>query len=150
MESLSNIFNFSVYCSHSVVSDSLGPHGQQHARLPCPSPTPELAQTHVHQVSDAIQPCHPLSSPSPPAINIFQHQGFFSNESVVCIKWPKYWSFSFIISPPNEYAGLFLLGLTGLISLLSKGLSVLQFKSIHFYQTSRSSYFSKLWKLNLN
>ena len=59
----------------SVVSDSLQPGGLQHARPPCPSPTPELAQTHVHRVSDAIEPAHPLSSPSPPAFNLSQHQG---------------------------------------------------------------------------
>ena len=57
----------------------------------------ELAQTHVHQVSDAIQPSHPLSSPSPPPFNISQHQGLF-HESVLCIWWPKYWSFSLSIS----------------------------------------------------
>ena len=66
----------SVQFSHSVVSDSQ-PHGLQHARLPCPSPTPGVAQTHVHWVSDAIQPSHPLSSPSPPAFNLSQHQGLF-------------------------------------------------------------------------
>ena len=49
---------------------------------------PELAQTHVHRVCDAIQPSHPLSSPSPPAFNLFQHQ-VFSNESALCIRWPK-------------------------------------------------------------
>ena len=65
----------------------------------------ELAQTHVHQVGDAIQPSHPLSSPSPPAFNLSHHQGLFS-ESVLCIRWPKYWSFSFSISPSNEYSGL--------------------------------------------
>ena len=63
---------------HSVMSDSLQPHGLQHARLPCPSPTPELTQTYVHQVSDAIQPSHPLSSPSPSPFNLSQHQGLFS------------------------------------------------------------------------
>ena len=66
---------------------------------------PELAQTHVNQVGDAIQPSHPLSSPSPPAFNLSQHQGL-SNESVLHIRWPKYWSFSFSISPSNEYSGL--------------------------------------------
>jgi len=64
---------------------------------------PELAQTHVHWVSDAIQPSHPLSSLSPPAFNLSQHQGY-SNESALRIRWPKYWSFS--ISPSNEYSGL--------------------------------------------
>ena len=67
---------FSSVC-HSVVSDSLRPHGLQHARLPCPSPTPRLAQTHVHRVGDAIQPSLPLSSPSSPAFNLSQHQGPF-------------------------------------------------------------------------
>ena len=63
--------------SCSVVSDSLWLHGPQHASPPCPSPTLEFTQTHVHWVSDAIQPSHPLSSPSPPAFNLSQHQGLF-------------------------------------------------------------------------
>ena len=62
--------------SHSVVSNSLRPHGLQHARPPCPSPTP-----HVRWVSDAIQPCHSPSSPSPPAFNLSQHQGLFQGDS---------------------------------------------------------------------
>ena len=66
---------------------------------------PEFTQTHVHWVGDAIQSSHPLSSPSPPAFNQSQHQ-VFSDESVLCIRWPKYWSFSFNISPSNEYSGL--------------------------------------------
>ena len=60
----------------------------------------KLAQTHVHRVGDAIQPSHPLSSLSPPAFNLSQPQ------SVLRIRWPKYWSFSFSISPSNEYSGL--------------------------------------------
>ena len=63
---------------------------------------PELAQTHVHRVGDAIQPSHPLSSPSP-AFNLSQHQGF-SSESALHIRWLKYWSVS--ISPSNEYSEL--------------------------------------------
>ena len=63
--------------SHSVVSNFLQPHGLQHASLPCPSPTPRAAQTHVHQVSDIIQPSHPLLSPSPPDFHLSQHQGLF-------------------------------------------------------------------------
>ena len=55
---------------------------------------------------DAVQPSHLLSSPSPPAFNLSQHQDL-SNESVFHIRWPKYWSFSFSISPSNEYSGLF-------------------------------------------
>ena len=67
----------SVQFSRSVMSDSLRPHGLHHARLPCPSLTPGLIQTHVHQVNDTIQPSHPLSSPSPPVFNLAQHQGLF-------------------------------------------------------------------------
>ena len=65
----------------------------------------EFAQTHLYWVGDAIQPSHPLSSPSPPAFNLLQRQGL-SNELALGIKWPKYWSFSFSISPSNEYSGL--------------------------------------------
>ena len=68
--------DISVQFSRLVVSCSLWPHGLQHARLPRPSPTPGT-QTHVHCISDAIQPSHPLSSPSPPAFNLSQHQGLF-------------------------------------------------------------------------
>ena len=63
-----------------------------------------LAEAHVHWVGDAIQPSHPLSSPSPPAFNLSIR--VFSNESVLCIRWPKHWNFSFSISPSNEYSGL--------------------------------------------
>ena len=62
----------------------------------------ELAQIPVHWVGDAIQPYHPLSSPSPPDFNLSQHQGLF--QSIHHIRWPKYWSFN--ISPLNEYSGL--------------------------------------------
>ena len=62
---------------------------------------PELTQTHVWWVSDAIQTSHPLSLPS-----VFPSVSVFSNESVLCIRWPEYWSFSFSISPSNKYAGL--------------------------------------------
>ena len=67
----------------------------------------ELTQTHVHWVGDAIQPSHPLSSPfqSFPT-SIFPSIRVFSNELVLCIRWPKYWSFSFNISHSNEYSGL--------------------------------------------
>ena len=71
--------------------------------LPVQYQLPEFTQTHVHRVSDAIQPSHPLSSPSPPAPNPSQHQG---NESTLRIRWPKYWSFSFSISPSKEHPGL--------------------------------------------
>ena len=66
---------------------------------------PEFTQTHVHRVSDAIQPSHPLSSPSPCAPNPSQHQSLFQwvNSSM---RWPKYWSFSFSIIPSKKHPGL--------------------------------------------
>ena len=111
-----------VQFSHSVVSDSLRPHGLQYARPPVHHQLLELAQTHVHRVSDSIQLSHPLLSSSPPTFNLSQHQGLFQWVSF-CIRWPKYWSFSFSISPSNEYSDSFPLGWTGWISLQSKGLS---------------------------
>ena len=114
----------SVQFSSSVTSDSLQPHEPQHARPPCPSPPPGV---HPNPCPlcwcwCAIQPSHPLLSPSPPAPNLSQHQGL-SSESALRIRWPKYWSFSFNISPSNEHPGLSPLGWTGWISLQSKGLS---------------------------
>ena len=94
----------SVQFSCSVVSDSLRPQESQHARPPCPSHLLEFTQTHVHRVGDAIQPSHPLSSPSTPA-PVSQHQSLL-NESALCVRWPNYWSFSFNISPSNEHPGL--------------------------------------------
>ena len=73
--------------------------------LPVHHYLPEFIQTHIRQVGDAIQPSHALSSPSPPALNASQIR-VFSNESTLCIRWPKYWSFSFNISPSNEQQGL--------------------------------------------
>ena len=73
--------------------------------LPVHHKLPEFTQTHAHRVSDAIQPshlCHPLLllPPIPPSIRVF------SNESTLCMRWSKYWSFSFSISPSNEHPGL--------------------------------------------
>ena len=78
----------------------------------------ELTETHVHWVSDAIQPSHPL-----PSIKVF------SNESVLCIRWTKYWSFSFNISPPNEYSGLiyFRMDWLGLLAIQGTLKSLLQY-----------------------
>ena len=90
--------------------------------LPIHHQLPEFTQTHVHRVSDAIQPSHPLSSPSPlppipPSISIF------SNESTLRMRWPKYWSFSFSIILSKEIPGLISFRRTGWIPLQSKGLS---------------------------
>ena len=76
-----------------------------HHQLPECTQTHEFTQTHVHRVSDAIQPSHSLSSPSPPAPNPSQHQSLFQWVNT-CMWWPKYWSFSFNISPSNEHSGL--------------------------------------------
>ena len=76
------------YQQFSSVSQScptLQPHELQHTRPPCSSPPAESTQTH-DQVSDAIQPSQPLSSPSPPALNLSQHHSYFSNESALCIR----------------------------------------------------------------
>ena len=82
----------------------------------------EFAQTQVHWAGDAIQPSHLLLSPSPPAFSLSQHQGI-SNELAFRIRWPKDWSFSFSISPSNEYSGLISFRIDWLINLQSKGLS---------------------------
>ena len=73
--------------------------------LPGHHQLPESTQTHVHWVSDAIQPSRPLSSPAPPAFNLSQHRGLFKWVNSR-IRWLKYWSFSFTISPSNEHPGL--------------------------------------------
>ena len=95
----------SVQFSHSVVSDSLQPHGLQHARPPSPLTTPG-----VYSNSCPLSRwCHPtISSSVIPFFlpSIFPSIRVFSNESVLRIRWPKYWSFSFSISPSNEYSGL--------------------------------------------
>ena len=95
----------SVQFSCWVISDSLWPHGPQHARPPCPSPTPGVYPNSCHRVANAIQPSHPLSSPSPPALNPSQHQGLFqwvsSSHQVA-----KVLEFSFNISPSSQHPGL--------------------------------------------
>ena len=104
----------------SVVSNSATPQTVAHQASLSFTVSWSLC-TLVHQAGDATQPSCPLSSPSPPAFSLSQCQ-VLSNESALHIRRPEYWSFSFSVSPSNEYLG-FPLGLTGLISLLSKGLS---------------------------
>jgi len=98
----------------------------------------EPTQTHVHGVNDAIQTSHPLSSPSPPAFNFFPASGSFPGSSH--IRWPKYWSFSFSISPSNEYS----LGLTSWSSLHSTRLSRV------FFNTTDQKHCSLLEKCKSN
>ena len=73
--------------------------------LPVPHHLPQFVQTHVRWVGDAMQPSHPLLFPSSLALNLSQHRAF-SSELALCIRWPKYWSFSFRKSPPSEYSRL--------------------------------------------
>ena len=73
--------------------------------IPVHHQLPELAQTHIQRVSDAMQQFHPLLSPSPSPL-VLPGSRVFLNESILCIRWPKYWSFSFSISHPNEYSWL--------------------------------------------
>ena len=91
-----------VQFSHSVVCNSLRPHGLQHARLPFPSPTPRVYSASCPSSQWCLLTlCRPLLLPSIcPSIRVFSNKSFF------CIKRPKYWSFSFSISPSNEYSGL--------------------------------------------
>ena len=95
---------------------------------------PEPAQTHVHWVDDAIQPSHPLLSPCPPP-SIFPRIRVFSNESVLCIRWPKYWSFSFSISPSNEHLGLIFFRMDWLDLLAVQG----TLKSLLQHHSSKAS-----------
>ena len=87
------------------MSDSLKPCGLQHTRAPCPSLTPnllELMSIESVMPSNHLILCHSLLLPP----SIFPSIRVFSNESVLCIRWPKYWTFSFSIIPSNEYSGL--------------------------------------------
>ena len=101
------IFRFSsVQFTQSIVSNSLQPNGLQHARRPCPSPTPrnlcKFISTELVMPSDHLILCCPILLPP----SIFPSIRVFSNESALRIRWPKYWTFSFSISPSNEYSVL--------------------------------------------
>ena len=91
----------------------------------------EPTQTHVHRIGDAIQPSHPLLSPSPPTFNLSQHKGFFS-ESALSIRWP---SFSFSVSPSNEHPGLISFRMDLLDVLAVQG----TFKSLLQHHNSKAS-----------
>ena len=110
-----------VQFSGSVVSDSLWPYGLPHTSLPCPSPTPGAYSNSCPSswwCHPTISSCHPLLLlPS-----IFPSIRVFSNESALQIMWPKYWSFSFSISPSNEYSGVISVRIDWLY-LQNKGLS---------------------------
>ena len=113
-----------------MVSDSLGPHESQHARPPCPSPTPGVYSNLSFEwmmPSNHLILCHPLLLlPSTfPSIKVF------SNESFLSIRWPKYRSFSFSISPSNEYSELisFRMGWLDLLAVQGTLKNLLQYHS---------------------
>ena len=124
------------------MSDSLRPHGMQHARLPCPSPIPRVHSNSCPLSQYAIQPSHPLSSPSPPTFNLSQHQGPF--QWVLCMRWPKFWCFSINISPSNEYSGLISFRMDWLDLLAVQGTlkSLLQHHSLKASILRRSAFFT--------
>ena len=119
--------------------------------LPVHHQLPEFTEAHLHWVGDAIQPSHPLLSPSPPAFSL-SHIRVFSNESALCIRWPKYWSFSFSISPSNEYSGLISFRMDWLDLLAAQGTlkSVLQHHSSKASILWHSSFFIvQIFPLNI-
>ena len=111
--------------------------------LPVHHHLPEFTQTHVHRVSDAIQPSHPLSSPSPPAPNPSQHQSLYS-ESALRMRWPEYWSFSFSIIPSKEHPGLisFRMDCLDLLAVQGTLKSLLQHQSSKASNLQRSAFFT--------
>ena len=96
--------NASSWFSRSVMSDSLRPHGLQHARLPCPSPTPRDCSNSCP--SSWVTPSNRLILCCPLLLLPSIFPSILSRDSVLCIRWPKDWSFSFSISPSNGYSGL--------------------------------------------
>ena len=104
----------------------------------------EFTQTHVHRVDDAIQPSHPLSSPSLPAPNPSKHQSLFQWVNCFCMRWPKYWSFSFSISPSNEHPGLisFRMEWSDLLAIQGTLKSLLQHHNSKASILQRSAFFT--------
>jgi len=124
----------SVQFTHSLVSNSLRPHGLQHIRPPCPSTTPVV----YTNLCPSSQWCHPTISSRyllllPPSM--LPSISVFSNESVLCIRWPKYWSLNFSISPSNEYSGLISFRMDWLNLLVVHGI----LKSLLQHHSSKAS-----------
>ena len=109
--------------SHSVVSDSVWPHGLQHARFSCPSSSPGVCSNHLHE---SVVPSNHLILSYPLLLmpSIFPSIRVFSNESALQIRWPKYWSFSFNISSSNKYSGLISFSIDWLDRLAVQGTSL--------------------------
>ena len=136
---------YSVQFSGSVVSDSLWPHGLQHTRPPCPSPTPGV----YSNPCPLSQWCHPTISSSHPLLlppSVFPSITVFSSESVLHIRWPKYWSFSFSINPSNENSGLIYFRIEWFNFLAAQGTlkSLLQHHSWRASVLLRSAFFMVL------
>ena len=141
----------SVQFSHSLSPTLCDPMDCSTWGFPVHHQLPELIQTHVHWVSDANQPSHPLPT-------IFPSTRVFSNESVLCTRWPKYWSFSFSIDPSNEYSGLIsfrmdwldLLAVQGALKSLlqhhSSKASILWHSAFFIYSPTLSSIHEVTWK----
>ena len=129
-----NIVFSSVQFSHSDMSNSLRPHEVQHVRPPCPSPTPEV-HPNPHPLTwwchPTISSCHPLLL----LPTIFPSIRVFSNESALRMRWPKYWSYSFNISPSNEHPGLTSFKMDWLDLLAVQG----TLKSLLQYHSSKAS-----------
>ena len=123
--------------SRSVMSTLCNPMNGSMPGLRVHHQLPEFTQSHAHWVSDAIQPSHPLSSPSPPTFNLSQHQE--NSESKFRIRWPKYWSFSFSISPSKEIPGMISFRMDWLDLLAVQG----TLKSLLQHHTSKASI---LWR----
>ena len=125
----------SIQLSRSAVSDSLTPHGLQHNRSPCQSPTPGVYSNSC----PSSQYCHPTISsavlPFYSHLESFLVSWFFSNESVLRIRWPKNWRFSFSISPSNEYSGLISFRMDWFNLLAVQG----TLKSLHQHHSSKAS-----------
>ena len=132
----------SVQVSRSVVFDSSTPWTAAHQASLSITNSRSLLKTHLHWVSDAIQPSHPLSSPSPPAFNLSQHQGLF--KWISFSQWPKNWSFSFNISPSNEHSGLisFRMDCLDLLAVQRTLRSLLQHHSSKASILRRSAFFT--------
>ena len=127
----------------SVMSDSLTPQGLHHARPPCPSPTPGPCSNSY----PSSRWCHPTISSSVHSLlllpSVFPSIRVFSNESVLHIRWPKYWNFRFSISPSNEYSGLisFRMDWLDLLAVQGTRKGLLQYNSSKASMLRRSAFF---------